>query len=47
MFILQQVAEQLLPHIAAGEIPLHETIVIGLKMDMTLGCFISADEGMS
>lgn len=33
MLVVQQVSEQLLPHVAAGEIPLTETIVIQMGSD--------------
>jgi hypothetical protein len=43
MLAIQQVAEQLLPHIAAGEIPLGETIVIQIAPDSPLARFIPGD----
>jgi hypothetical protein len=47
MLVLQQVAEKLLPHIVAGEVPLHETIVIELQVGTPLGRFISGNDGMN
>ena len=40
MLIIQQVAEQLLPHITAGEFPLNETVVIEIQSESTLRRFI-------
>ena len=40
MLIVQQVTEQLLPHIAAGEIPLTETITVEIQTDSPLARFI-------
>ena len=37
MLTILQVAEQLLPHIQANEIPLEETIVINLQQDNPFG----------
>jgi len=36
MLVVQQVAEQLLPHIAAGEVPLTETVVVQIGSDSPL-----------
>ncbi len=47
MLVLQQVTEQLLPHIKQGEIPLHETIVLELQQGMLLGRFIARDDSMN
>jgi hypothetical protein len=43
MLAIQQVVEQLLPHIAAGEIPLGEAIVIQIGPESPLGRFIPGD----
>lgn len=37
MLTILQIAEQLSPHIAAGEIPLTETIVVEIRPDYALG----------
>jgi hypothetical protein len=37
MITIRQIAEQLLPHIEANEIPLEETIVIELQQDNPFG----------
>jgi len=37
MIMIRQIAEQLLPHIEANEIPLEETIVISLQQDNPFG----------
>ncbi len=42
MLIITQVSEQLLPHIKAGEIPLHETIVIELQTSSVFGKIMPA-----
>ena len=44
MLMVQQVAEKLLPHVAEGEIPLHETIVIQLQLGSALGRFIPGND---
>ncbi len=41
MLVVLQIAEQLAPHIRAGEIPLHETIVVEVQSDSMLGNLIS------
>ena len=40
MLTVQQIAEQLLPHIEADEIALTETIVIEIRSDNILGQFV-------
>ena len=37
MMMILQIAEQMLPHIEANEIPLEETIVVGLQQDNPFG----------
>ncbi len=37
MIMILQIAEQMLPHIEANEIPLEETIVVGLQQDNPFG----------
>ena len=37
MLTILQVAEQLMPHVEANEIPLEETIVISLQQDTPFG----------
>ncbi|MEN8130057.1 MAG: transcriptional regulator [Pseudomonadota bacterium] len=41
MLMIQQVAEQLLPHIAAGEVSMQESIVIELQQGSPLGRFFA------
>ncbi|MEA3409922.1 MAG: hypothetical protein U9R74_00060 [Pseudomonadota bacterium] len=40
MLTIQQVAGELLPHIAAGEIPLQETILVDVRPESPLSDFI-------
>lgn len=40
MLTIQQVAGELLPHIAAGEIPLEETILVDVRPESPLSGFI-------
>ena len=44
MLMVQQVAEKLLPHVAEGDIPLNETIVIQLQLGSALGRFIPGND---
>lgn len=41
MLMVLQIAEQLAPHIRAGEIPLNETIVVEVNSESVLGNLIS------
>ena len=41
MLVVLQVAEQLMPHVQAGEIPLNETIVVEVNSESVLGNLIS------
>lgn len=41
MLIVLQIAEQLAPHVEAGEIPLNETIVVEVSSESVLGNLIS------
>jgi len=41
MLFVLQIAEQLAPHVQAGEIPLNETIVVEVQSDSMLGNLIS------
>jgi hypothetical protein len=42
MLAVQQIAEELLPHIIADEIPLEQTIVIEIRPDSPLMSFVTA-----
>lgn len=37
MMLIHRVAEQLLPHIQAGEVPLEETILVQIEQGLSLG----------
>lgn len=37
MILIHQVAEQLLPHIQAGEVPLEETVLVQIEQGLSLG----------
>ena len=40
MLVVQQIAEHLLPHLRADDIPLEETIIIEIRPEMSLGSLL-------